>query len=95
MQANRIHAVDVSGNPVRHFTKQAVPYFLNLTETGGANTQYLDIAAEFSGLIYVLSISSGVYRLDIYQPGLGGTTPLSTTMGFNAAKVTVDYWRNV
>src|SRR6185437_8757087 len=23
------------------------------------------------------------------------TTPITTTMGFNAAKVTVDYWRNV
>ena len=92
---NRIHAVDASGNPVRHFTGQATPYFLSLTDTGGPNTRYLDIAVEFSGLIYVLSYSSSVYRLDIYKPNQVGGSPLSTTMGFNAAKVTVDYWRNV
>lgn len=92
---NRIHAVDASGNPVRHFTGQATPYFLSFTDTGGPNTQYLDIAVEFSGLIYVLSYNSSVYRLDIYKPNQTGGSPLSTTMGFNAAKVTVDYWRNV
>ncbi len=92
---NRIHAVDLASNAVRHFTKQPTPYFLNFSETGGAGTQYLDIAVEFSGLIYVLSSSNSVYRLDIYDPNQTGTNPLSTTMGFNAAKVTVDYWRNV
>ncbi len=50
---------------------------------------------EFSGFIYVLSYNNSVYRLDIYHPDQSGTTPISTTMGFNAAKVTVDYWRNV
>jgi hypothetical protein len=92
---NRIHAVDAFGNPVRHFTNQAEPYFLPLTATGGNETQYLDIAAEFSGLIYLLSVSNSVYRLDIYAPDASGTTPLSTTQNLNAAKVTVDYWRNV
>lgn len=92
---NRIHAVDASGNPVRHFTKQAEPYFLTLSETAGGNTQYLDIAAEFGGLIYVLSFADSIYRLDIYAPDANGTAPLSTTKGFNSAKVTVDYWRNV
>jgi hypothetical protein len=92
---NRIHAVDASGNPVRHFTSQTEPYFLALAATAGNDTQYLDIAAEYSGLIYVLSFSNSVYRLDIYAPDATGTSPLSTTLGFNAAKVTVDYWRNV
>jgi hypothetical protein len=92
---NRIHAVDLVANPVRHFSKQRTPYFLNFKATGGGDTQYLDIAAEFSGFIYVLSSSNSVYRLDIYHPDQTGTDPISTTMGFNAAKVAVDYFRNV
>jgi hypothetical protein len=97
---NRIHAMDIYGNAVQLFTKQPVPYFLNLTATGGSSTQYLDIAAEFTGFIYVLSSSTSdqvsyQYRLDIYASDQNGTEPISTTMGFNAAKVAVDYWRNV
>jgi hypothetical protein len=92
---NRIHAVDAFGNPIRHFSNQPEPYFLNLSATGGADTLYLDIAVEFSGFIYVLSSSSSVYRLDIYKPDQSGTDPFCTNMGINAAKVTVDYWRNV
>ena len=92
---NRIHAVDVSANPVRYFSRQGTPYFLNLTETGGPNTQYLDIACDFSGLVYVLSISNGAYRLDIYPNNSVRTTPLATTMNVNVAKIAVDYWRNL
>ena len=92
---NRIHAVDASGNPIRHFSNQSEPYFLEFSATGGADTQYLDIAVEFSGFIYVLSSANSVYRLDIYKPDQSGTAPFCTTMGVNAAKVTVDYWRNV
>lgn len=92
---NRIHAVDAAGNPIRHFSNQPEPYFLNLSETGGSGTEYLDIAVEFSGFIYVLSSSNSVYRLDIYNPDQTETTPFCTTMGFNAAKVTLDYFRNV
>ncbi len=92
---NRIHAVDLAANPVQFFKNQSTQYFLNFSETGGAGTQYLDIAVEFSGFIYVLSVSNSVYRLDIYHPDQTGTSPICTTMGINAAKVTVDYWRNV
>lgn len=92
---NRIHAVDTNGNPIRFFTKQPEPYFLNFSATGGPETEYLDIAVEFSGFIYILSHDSVAYRLDIYHPDQSSTDPISTTMGFNAAKVTVDYWRNV
>ena len=91
---SRIHAVNATGNPVRYFTSQHEPYFLVLTETG-SEAQYLDIASEYSGLIYVLSYSAGVYRLDVYDPAQSGTTPISTTRNFNAAKIAVDYWRNV
>ena len=96
---NRIHALDVSGNPVRHFSQQPDQYFLNLTATGGANTTYIDIAVEFSGFIYVLSYNfSGaayVYRLDIYAHDQNGTNPITTTMNMNAAGLVVDYFRNV
>lgn len=92
---NRIHAVDASGNPVPLFSKQSERYFLNFSDTGGASTNYLDIAVEFSGFIYVLSSSNLVFRLDIYHPEQTGGSPITTTMGFNAAKLTVDYWRNV
>ncbi len=92
---NRIHAVDAVGNPVRLFNKQPQPYFLNFSATGGSGTFYLDIAVEFSGFIYVLSSSASIYRLDIYNVEQSGTNPISTTSGFYAAKVTVDYWRNV
>jgi hypothetical protein len=92
---NRIHALDLSANPVQHFKNQPTQYFLNFSETGGSDTQYLDMAVEFSGFIYVLSYSNSVYGLDIYHPDQTGTNPISTTMGLNAARVTVDYWRNV
>jgi hypothetical protein len=92
---NRIHAVDAVGNPVRLFAKQPEPYFLSFSATGGTGTQYLDVAVEFSGFIYVLSSSNSVYRLDIYNIDQNGSDPISTTMGFNAAKLTVDYWRTV
>ena len=92
---NRIHAVDAAANPLPFFKKQTEPYFLNFSATGGAGTQYLDVAVEFSGFIYVLSYSDSIYRLDIYRPDQTGTDPVTTTKGFNAAKLTVDYWRNV
>jgi hypothetical protein len=92
---NRIHAVDATGNPVKFFSKQPEPYFLNFSVTGGPGTQYLDIAVEFSGFIYILSYNGSVYRLDIYRPDQSTTDPITKTMGFNAAKVTVDYWRTV
>lgn len=97
---NRIHAMDIYGNPVRYFKKQATQYFLNFSQTGQQGTQYLDIAAEFTGFIYVLSSFTSdqtnyQYRLDIYANDQTGSDPISTTTGFNAARLAVDYWRNV
>ena len=95
---NRLHALDINGNPVQLFTNQPEAYFFYFSQTGGADTEYLDCAVEFSGLIYVLSRTFGgssVYRLDIYATDQRGTNPISTTMGFNVSKITVDYWRNV
>jgi hypothetical protein len=92
---NRIQAFDLGGNPVPYFTGQSDPYFLYLTATAGAT--YLDLAAEFSGYIYVLSSrgSPPAFRLDIYHPGQSNSHPICTTTGMNAARLTVDFWRNV
>ena len=63
----------------------------------GEETQsvmYLDMAVEYTGFIYVLSyvLETLEYRLDIYTPE---GDFLSRTTGVNAARCTVDFWRNV
>jgi hypothetical protein len=94
---NRLQAFDLGGNAVQFFKKQKSPYFLNLTDTAGGDTVYLDLAVEFTGYLYVLSFDQGTndYRLDIYHPLQDGSHPISTTHDVNAARLTVDFWRNV
>ena len=91
---NRIQAFDVAGNPVPHFSQQPKPYFLQLAAT--PDVQYIDLAVEFTGYLYVLSKDgSNNHRLDIYHPGQTGTQPICTTLGVTAANLTVDFWRGV
>jgi hypothetical protein len=91
---NRIQALDLGGNPVPYFKRQAEPWFLRLTATPGAI--YLDIAVEFGGYIYVLSRDdAGIHRLDIYSREQQGTAPVCTTFNFNAAAIAVDYARTL
>lgn len=91
---NRVQAFDLGGNAVPFFTKQPKPYFLQLDATPDA--EYLDLAVEFTGYLYVLSKDSGNnHRLDIYFPAQSGTSPICTTRNLNAAKLTVDFWRSV
>jgi hypothetical protein len=95
---NRIQAFDLGGNPVRHFAKQSSPYSLTLGATDPAQGwQYLDLAVEYTGYLYVLSYNQTtfVYRLDIYHPEQAGTDPISTTQNINAARLTVDFWRSL
>jgi hypothetical protein len=98
---NRIQAFDLGANPVRHFTKQSSPYSLTLSATDPAQGwQYLDLAVEYTGYLYVLSYNQNtfVYRLDIYHPEQTDTNPISTTstkQNINAARLTVDFWRSV
>jgi hypothetical protein len=95
---NRIQALDLGGNAVRYFAGQTQPYFLTLDATPNtAGWIHLDIASEFSGLIYVLSYNTNtfVYQLDIYHPAQSGSTPVSTTPNVNAGRIAVDVWRNV
>jgi hypothetical protein len=97
----RLQAITVGGNPKKHFTGQTgspnAAYFFELTETPAANNwTLLDVAVEYTGAIYVLSISpTGICQLDIYLHDQVGTKPLCTTTGINAGKLAVDFWRGV
>jgi hypothetical protein len=94
----RIQAFDIGGNPIPFFTYQPSPYFLELSETpNDKGWQYLDLAVEMGGFVYVLSANApqASSRLDVYGPTQRGTSPVSTTMNFNAAKIAVDFWRNL
>jgi len=92
----RIQAFDIGGNPKQFFPRQPSPYAFRLSATPNqAGWQYLDMAIEYGGLMYVLSRLQGTYRLDIYSPNQGGTDPICTTTSFNAAKIAVDFWRNI
>ena len=59
-------------------------------------TAYLDLSVEYTGYLYVLSYTgqpgSLLYRLDIYTPD---GDFLARTTGFNAAKLAVNYWRDI
>ncbi len=95
---NRIQAFDLGANPVRHFVNQGSPYSLTLGGTDPAKGwQYLDLAVEYTGYMYVLSYNQGsfIYRLDIYHPQQSGSAPIATTQDVNAARLAVDFWRNV
>ncbi|MEJ7687340.1 MAG: hypothetical protein WKG52_10300 [Variovorax sp.] len=95
---NRIQAFDLGANPVRHFSKQTSPYSLTLSATDPMQGwQYLDLAVEFTGYMYVLAYNQNtfVYRLDLYHPEQADNTPIATTQNINAARVTVDFWRSV
>jgi hypothetical protein len=92
-QARRVQAFDIKGLPVSAFPGGAT---FALRDYGWQET-YLDMSVEALGYVYVLSyISNGSqasqYNLDIYAPD---GTWLSNTNGFTAARMIVDYWRNV
>jgi hypothetical protein len=90
----RIQAFDVSANPVRIF-KNGTSATVELEKTAGL--EYLDIAVEGLGYIYVLSAANGGlavndYRLDVFTPQ---GNLLSRTAGVAAARMAVDTFRNV
>ena len=88
---NRIQAFDLEANPVPYFKKGA--YHVPLQDQP---TMYLDMAVEYKGFIYVLSFTgqagSFEYRLDIYTPE---GDFLARTTGVNAARLAVNYWRDI
>ena len=92
-QNNRIQAFDLGGNPAPVFAGGA--YFVPLHD-GPSGVNYLDLGVEYSGYMYVLSYTGSpgslVYRLDIYTPKGAW---LARTTGVNAAKLAVNYWRDL
>ena len=91
---NRIQAFDLSANPKRHFKEGA--YVVPLVDPPDAGVTYLDLAVEYSGYLYVLSYTGEagayVYRLDLYTPAGDW---LARTSGVTAARLAVNYWRDV
>jgi len=88
---NRIQAFDTGANPTKIFANDSSSTMPLHTPNSG--TTYLDLAMEFLGYIYVLSVNaSDVYALDIYKPT---GEWLCTTQGVNAGKLTLDLFRNV
>lgn len=91
---NRIQSFDLSANPKRHF--KAGKYFVPLIDPPGSGVTYLDLAVEYSGYLYVLSftgqVGSFVFRLDLYTPEGDW---LARTTGVNAARLAVNYWRDL
>lgn len=90
----RIQAFDVSGNPVRLF-RNGTRATIELES--GPTIQYLDIAVEALGYMYVLSSTNGGqtvndYRLDIFTPQ---GNRLARTIGVAAARLAVDTFRSV
>lgn len=92
----RVQAFDCFGNQVLRFDKQKSAT-MDLRATGSAAVEYLDMAVESTGYIYVLSFQGSGnapadYRVDIYNPNGDW---LSQTGGVAAARLAVDKWRNL
>jgi len=95
---NRIQAFDLNANAIPLFADNQ--YFVPLrAQSPDVNVTYLDMGVEFKGYIFVLyklTPKSGAgdpqFVLDIYDP-LGSF--LATTPNFRAAKLTVNYWRDI
>lgn len=93
---NRLHAFDQAGNPVPYFSGQTPAYFLTLSSTDPAfGWEHLDVAIEFTGLVYVLSRNARLHRVAIYKRDQQGSAPLAFTEGINANRIAVDYWRSL
>lgn len=96
--SNRVQAFDLLGNPVDMFLdgqKRASTSF-PLRDRGPGVT-YLDMGAEVTGYVYVLShVGEGLrredYFLDIFDPA---GRYLSSTQGLSAGRMMVDRWRKV
>lgn len=92
---HKVQAFDVDGNPVMLF--DGTPRFTLVDSGQSENIIYLGMNVEARGYVYVLShrgdgSQADQYKLDIYTPE---GRHLNTTTGFTAARMIVDYWRNV
>ena len=75
-----------------------MPYFLPLTGLErNKGWVYLDIQADYTGLIYLLSFNqgTGVYQVAVYDSLSRLQNPLMTTQRIFAARIGLDHWRNL
>jgi len=91
----RVQAMDFHGNPQKIFDNKS-SYFMNL-RTQSSPVRYLDLGVEYTGYTYVLyhrnnGSNQDDYSVDIYTPQ---GDYLSSTSGVAAAKLVIDYWRNM
>jgi hypothetical protein len=91
----RVQAFDAYGNQMLVFDSMKSATMSLRRESGAV--EYLDLAVESTGYLYVLSYANGGtrasdYRLDLYDPD---GTFLSRTGGIAAARLAVDRWRNL
>ncbi len=91
---NRIQAFDTGGNPMKIF-RNRTSYFATLRYSA-KDFQYLDMATEYTGYIYLLSYQhqgqAFNFFLDIYTPE---GDFLTRTKDFSGMKIAVSYWRDV
>ncbi|NJD39279.1 MAG: hypothetical protein FIA89_13300 [Geobacter sp.] len=93
---NRVQAFDTGGSPVQAFSVSGGTASMFTLKYSASDYTYLDIAAEYTGFIYLLCSkvvsSATAYYLDIYDP-TGAF--VSRTSNFSGAKISVSYWRDV
>lgn len=89
----RVQAFDFQGNPVKRFNGKA---FFQLNDPG-QDVEYLDLAIESKGYIYVLRYFNQGDQPDDYQVAI--YTPsgdlLTQTPAISAGRLTVDIWRTL
>ena len=99
----RVQCFDIHGNPVEYFTDPVTGQKSPVLDVSGAArrapriTEYLDMAVEAKGHIFILCCESqgrkpSDYRVDLYDPS---GKFLTTTPNFTAARLTVDLLRNL
>lgn len=99
----RVQCFDIHGNPVEYFTDPVTREKSPVLDVSGAArrapkiTEYLDMAVEAKGHIFILCCEGGGrkpsdYRVDLYDPS---GKFLTTTPNFTAARLTVDLLRNL
>jgi hypothetical protein len=99
----RVQCFDVNGNPVAYFTDPVTQQKSPVLDVSGVArkapriTEYLDMAVEAKGHIFILCAQNqgrkaSDYRVDLYDPS---GKFLATTPNFAAARLTVDLLRNL
>ena len=98
----QLSAFDLKGQPVRYFGATAQEFTLPLPP----NATYLDMSVDGTGQIYLLSYTgdgsqTSDYSITVYTAAgtpitsSGGPTPTNPTLGANAPRLVVDFWRSI